>query len=259
MCLIAFAWQAHPRYRLIVVANRDEFHERPTAALHEWEDAPGVYGGRDLREGGGWLALSKSGRMAAVTNFREPKVQPAPRSRGALVRDFIGSRGCATAYAERVRVDAAEYGAFNLLLWNRDDLIHATNRPTPAWHGVERGVHGLSNGQLDAPWPKSLRLTAALRNWLGGPGVDTGDLAPLFSALADEHIAADGELPDTGVGIDIERRLSPPFIRGLLYGTRASSVLLVGQDHRARFVERSFAPGGEAAGERAFDIDLSPA
>lgn len=256
MCLIALAWQAHPRYRLVVVANRDEFHERPTAALHEWTEMTGVYGGRDLREGGGWLALARSGRMAAVTNFREPRVEAAPRSRGALVREFIAGQQPAADYARQVSQEGASYGAFNLLLWDRGELVHASNRPQLGWTPVSEGVHGLSNGRLDAPWPKSRRLTAALQGWLLSRQADDGECSPLFAALADERLADDADLPDTGVGIEVERRLSPPFIRGVAYGTRASTVLLMGADGRARFIERSFAPGGAPAGEISLDIEV---
>jgi uncharacterized protein with NRDE domain len=258
MCLIAFAWRAHPRYPLVLVANRDEFHERPTSALHEWTDAPGVFGGRDLREGGGWLALAQSGRMAAVTNFREPKLMPAPRSRGALVRQFMLEPADPADFAEEVRTQASEYGPFNLLLRKDQDLIHVSNRPTPAWDRVAAGVHGLSNGRLDAPWPKTRHLATALRNWLNSASADRADTGALFEALADDRLAADAELPDTGVGLEIERRLSPAFIRGVEYGTRASSVLLIGEEGLARFIERSFGSGGVPAGERAFDIQLLP-
>lgn len=248
MCLIAFAWNAHPRYPLILVANRDEFHARPAAPLAAWSDAPDVLGGRDLKEGGGWLALSRAHpRLAAVTNVREPQVAIAPRSRGALVRDFVAGVDCAVAFAETLRVVGNDYGPFNLLLWDGEDLIYATNRLKPRWETVPRGIYGLSNGGFDAPWPKACRLTAALRQWLGridSPDAAEPDLEPLFAALADETIAADAELPNTGVGIETERRLSPPFIRGSAYGTRASSVVLVDRAGHAVFAERSFGPDG---------------
>jgi uncharacterized protein with NRDE domain len=248
MCLIAFAWNAHPRYPLILVANRDEFHARPTAPLAPWVDAPDVIGGRDLQEGGGWLALNRARpRLAAVTNVREPTVIPAPRSRGALVRDYLTGDDCAVSFAELIRVEGNDYGPFNLLLWDGEDLIYATNRLKPRWETVPSGVYGLSNGGFDAPWPKACRLTAALRSWISGVdavGETEPDFEPLFAALADDAIAADAELPNTGVGIEMERRLSPPFIRGSAYGTRASSVVLIDQGGHAVFVERSFGPDG---------------
>jgi uncharacterized protein with NRDE domain len=257
MCLIACAWNAHPRYNLVIVANRDEFHDRPTEPLHEWRDAPGVHGGCDLREGGGWLALSASGRLAAVTNVREPNPVRAPQSRGALVRDFVTGADSAVSFAESARIGAPVYGPFNLLLWDGEELIHATNRPEPLWAGVQVGVHGLSNGEINAPWPKARRLTGALENWLRDTRASEPDLAPLFAALSDETIAPDDELPDTGVGVEIERRLSPAFIRGTAYGTRSSSVVLIERDGRVRFIERNFGPDGAPLGERRVELDLA--
>jgi uncharacterized protein with NRDE domain len=248
MCLIAFAWNAHPRYPLILVANRDEFHARPAAPLAPWADAPDVLGGRDLKEGGGWLALNRARpRLAAVTNVREPVVATAPRSRGALVRDYLRGNDCAVSFAELIRVDGNDYGPFNLLLWDGEDLIYATNRLKPRWETVPPGVYGLSNGGFDAPWPKASRLTAALRRWIAGvdaAGAAEPDIEPLFAALADDAIAPDAELPNTGVGLEAERRLSPPFIRGSAYGTRAASVVLIDRAGQAVFIERSFGPDG---------------
>jgi uncharacterized protein with NRDE domain len=252
MCLIAFAWNAHPRYPLILVANRDEFHARPTAPLAPWDDAPDVLGGRDLKEGGGWLAMNRSRpRLAAVTNVREPHAVDAPRSRGALVRSYLTGKDNAVSFAETVRVIGNEYGAFNLLLWDGEDLIYATNRLKPHWETVPPGVYGLSNGGFDAPWPKTCKLTATLRGWIEATATETDAapdilhvMQPLFTALADETIAADAQLPNTGVGIELERRLSPVFIRGSIYGTRAASIVLIDRHGHALIVERSYGADG---------------
>lgn len=248
MCLIALAWRAHPRYPLIVVANRDEFHDRPAAPLAEWPDAPGLYGGRDLRAGGAWLALSGGGRLAAVTNVREP--QPAPaglRSRGALATGFLQGAASAPEAAQGLMDEAGRFGAFNLLLSDGQTLSYASNRPEPRWQPVAPGVHAISNAGLNTPWPKTLRLRAALQAWL-----DEGreEVEPLFTALADDRAPADAELPDTGVGLDLERLLAPPFIRSARYGTRASSVVLLGPEGW-RFEERRFGPDGVALGASA--------
>ena len=194
MCLIALAWRAHPRYPLIVVANRDEFHDRPAAPLAEWPDAPGLYGGRDLRAGGAWLALGAGGRLAAVTNVREP--QPAAaglRSRGALATGFLRGAMPAPAAAQGLMAEAAGFGAFNLLLSDGESLSYASNRPEPRWQAVTPGVHGLSNAGLNTPWPKTLRLRAALQGWLEQGQTE---LEPLFDALADTRVPDDAELPD---------------------------------------------------------------
>ncbi|MBW8777425.1 MAG: NRDE family protein, partial [Stenotrophomonas sp.] len=212
MCLIAFAWNTHPDYVLALAANRDEFHGRPTAPLNWWADTPGLAGGRDLREGGGWLALHKSGRLAAVTNVREPHLAPAPHSRGELVRDFAVGHDRAADYAARVAAAGDAYGPHNLLLWDGRALVHASNRFSPPWRDIAAGVHGISNGPFDAPWPKTRRLAAALGEWLRAQRGGEPVLAPLLDALADEHGAEDPELPQTGVGLEMERLLAPPFI-----------------------------------------------
>jgi uncharacterized protein with NRDE domain len=259
MCLIAFAWDAHPDYLLALAANRDEFHARPAAPLGEWHGLPGVFGGRDLREGGGWLALHRGGRLAAVTNVREPPVGTAPRSRGALVRDFLAGRDSAMDYAARVGDAGDAYGPHNSLLWDGRELVHASNRFEPRRRRIPPGVHGISNGPFDAPWPKTLRLGAVLERWLRAQHGGEPDPAPLLAALADEHGAADAELPDTGVGLELERMLAPPFIRGDAYGTRASSVVLIRRDGRALLFERSFGPDKKPAGDARQELQLETA
>lgn len=264
MCLIAFAWQAHPRFPLILIANRDEFHARPTAALGPWADAPDVLGGRDLREGGGWLALNaRQRRLAAVTNVREAIPEPPPPlSRGQLVREFVIGSDLAVSFAEMRRVDGNLYGGFNLILWDGEDMIVATNRLKPRWEAVSPGLHGISNGAFDAPWPKTSRLVGALGGWIAGlaPGTasDLGslDIEPLFTALADEQRPADADLPDTGIGLERERMLSSPFIRLPGYGTRASSVVLIGRDGETLVVERSFDEAGTRGEEQRHTAKL---
>ncbi|GAC1631028.1 MAG: NRDE family protein [Nevskia sp.] len=260
MCLIAFAWNAHPRYPLALIANRDEFHARPTAPLAPWTEAPDVLGGRDLKEGGGWLALHRRRRrLVAVTNIREPAPALPPKSRGHLVRDYITGDDCAVVFAEMRRVDGNDYGGFNLILWDGDELIVATNRLQPRWETVARGVHGISNGAFDAPWPKTTRLMASLEGWLAGIGADAAgaaDIEPLFAALADERRPPDAALPDTGIGLERERLLSSAFIRLPGYGTRASSVILIDRDGNALFAERSFGEDGAPAGERRHEAAL---
>lgn len=261
MCLIAFAWNAHPRYPLVLIANRDEFHARPTAPLAPWDDAEQVLGGRDLKEGGGWLALHRhQPRLVAVTNIRESPPPGPLRSRGRLVREFVTGADGAVAFAELRRADGDRYAGFNLLLWDGEELVVATNRLKPRWESVPAGLHGVSNGAFDAPWPKTTRLVGALGNWLdrlGDPATASApELEPLFTALADERRAEDHELPDTGIGLERERMLSSPFIRLPGYGTRAASVVLIDRDGRALFVERSFGEAGEPTGERRYEERL---
>ncbi len=260
MCLITFAWNVHPQWPLVLAANRDEFHARPTAALARWDDAPQIAGGRDLREGGGWLALdAHARRLAAVTNFREPPPPHGLRSRGALISGFLRAPECAAGFAAQLDAESPAYGPFNLLLWDGAELLYASNRPMPRWESVPSGLHGLSNGSLETHWPKVQRVTAALGDWLSQLPTQSSvlpalpALEPLFAALADERRAADAELPQTGVGLELERMLSPPFIRGDAYGTRASSVVLIGRE-QTLFVERRFGPNGSALGETALAL-----
>ena len=259
MCLILLAHDAHPRYRLVVAANRDEFYARPAAPAAWWPDAPGVLAGRDLRGGGTWLGITRAGRFAAVTNFRETApVAPDAPSRGHLVGGFLRGADAPEAYLRALAARAGEYAGFNLLVGDGEDLRWLSNRGGAA-RALEAGVYGLSNALLDTPWPKVARGKAGLAAALAGGGeVDPG---ALFRVLWDAEPAPDAHLPDTGVGLERERMLSPPFIRGAEYGTRASTVLLVGRDGRVGFVERTVATGRDGWTESAheFEIGRGPA
>lgn len=254
MCLIALAWRTDPRYELALIANRDEFHGRPTAPAAADPVHGDVYGGRDLEQGGSWLLVSSRGRLAAVTNVRAGLAgEAAPRSRGALVRDFASGGMAGDEFLAALAPTADEYGRFNLLLWDGAALVFGGNHPHFFTHTVTPGVHAMSNGAFDAPWPKSGHATQALSSWLAmdaRDAADAGALAPLFDALADTTPAPDAALPDTGVGLELERALSPPFVRGPRYGTRCSTVVLVSADAIA-FVERRFGPDAQWLGETA--------
>lgn len=263
MCLIALAWRMHPRCPLILAANRDEFHARPTLPLAEWEDAPQIIGGRDALHGGSWLAL-RGRRLAAVTNVRRPPQQEG-RSRGELVADFVRGDADAAAAMRALADEATQYRPFNLLIHDGDGLAFASNCPDTASFDIESrpgfamrtldpGIHGVSNGALDAPWPKTTMLMAKLGEWVAASAADLStdnvpDLEPIFAALADTTVATDERLPDTGIGLERERFLSPAFIAHPMYGTRASTVVLVAED-RVDIVERRFGPGGSFLEER---------
>lgn len=255
MCLIAVALNAHPRFPLVLAANRDEFHERPTADAGWWPLDPHVFGGRDLRQGGSWLALARDGRWAVVTNVRR-MVPPDPRapSRGQLVADFVRADIGAHDYATALQAQAGAYAGFNLLVGRGTEAVYATNHPAFRTQALAPGVHAVSNASLDTPWPKLNRLRSALTAWC-----EIGDeaFAPLLSALADDRPAADAELPDTGVGTDMERFLSPPFIRSDRYGTRASTVLAMTADGEVTFVESRFGAGGVPQGETRETLQLN--
>lgn len=241
MCLIAFAYRCHPRYRLIVAANRDEFYRRPTARAAFWPECPGVLAGRDLEQGGTWLGVTRGGRFAALTNYRDPAARKTDvRSRGELVRDYLCGELAPAAYLERVGAAGGEYNGFNLLTGDGDGLWYCANRDA-ILQAVPPGIHGLSNHLLDTSWPKVAKAKAGLAECLAGP--DEALPARLFALLADAAPAPDAALPDTGVGLAWERMLSPIFVASPDYGTRSSAVVLAGYDGRIWFGERTW-PGG---------------
>ena len=250
MCLIAFAWQAHPRWRLVLAGNRDEFHARPSAALARWNDLP-IVAGRDLEAGGTWLGVTDVGRCCVVTNVRDPRDPQLGASRGLLVTDYLAGEADAAVHAQALLATAADYRPFNLLTFDARAAFHLGNRPGARAQPVTPGVHGLSNADFDTPWPKTRALMARLEAWLAE---GDEDFAPMFAALADERQAPDAELPDTGVGLERERWLSSAFIRGERYGTRASTVVAIGHDGSGVIVERRFGPEGRFLSEGRLGI-----
>jgi uncharacterized protein with NRDE domain len=248
MCVLALALGLSPVWPVVLIGNRDELHARPSAPLHRWPEAPRVLAGKDLQSGGTWLGVSEAGRLAVVTNLRGfgPPQEGRP-SRGALVTQALEGAG---PWADP---DGAELSAFNPL-----NLIVAEGRKGRFWAnrpGLVRrelgpGLYGLSNGDLDEPWPKTRRLKAMLGRWLERPG----EPEALFAALADESRPVDAELPATGLELERERLASAIFIRHPLYGTRCSTIVLVGADGAGRIGERRFGADGEAVGETWLDF-----
>lgn len=259
MCLILLAWRAHPQYPLVFAGNRDEAYDRPSAAPGFWRDAPDVYGGRDLEKGGTWLGIARSGRIAAVTNYRErPAVRNASRSRGELTAGFLRGTDDPHRYLEQVVRSGGSYGAFSLIVGDRERLWCCSNRGG----GVEQlapGLHGLSNHLINTPWPKITGGKARLGKLLGAGEAELA--AGLFDILLDRTPAPDAGLPETGVGLQRERELSPSFIAGDHYGTRASTVVLINRDGDALFIERAFGPRGAALGiaEKRFKFEPTAA
>lgn len=256
MCLIAFAWHAHPRWRLLLAGNRDEFHARPSAALARWADAP-IIGGRDLEAGGTWLGVTDSGRCCVVTNVRDPRDPQHGVSRGMLVNDFLLGGEDAPRHAQTLLHTAADYRPFNLLTFDASEGFYLGNRPQPRMQAITPGIHGLSNADFNTPWPKTRALMQRLREWMANS--DDGDFAPLFAALADENHAADAQLPDTGIGLERERWLSSAFICGDTYGTRASTVVAIGHDGAGVIAERRFGSGGRFDGETTLSFGSTSA
>jgi uncharacterized protein with NRDE domain len=263
MCVIALAWNAHPRWRLLLAGNRDEFHARPSAVLARWPNST-ITAGRDLEAGGTWLGVTAGGRCSVVTNVRNPLDPQQGLSRGLLVTDFLQGSDDAGSHASRLQAVALDYRPFNLLVFDATQAFHIGNRPAPKSQALSPGVHGLSNAELDTPWPKTRRLCESMQRWLDVDSQATdnhasndaaaADFATLFAALADERIAPDAALPDTGVGLERERWLSSAFIRSDAYGTRASTVVAIDHDGHGVIIERRFGPNGRFEGETALAI-----
>ena len=244
MCLALFALAAHPRYLLVVAANRDEYHARPAAPAAWWDE--GWLAGRDLKAGGTWFGTTRGGRWAFVTNVREPsRHDPNAPSRGSLVPAVLADEEPPNASLECIVTAATAQNGFNLVAGVGAQAAWGSNRAVAA-EDLPAGVHGVSNAALDAPWPKVTRTKARVADWCAAAETD---IAPLFAMLADAHVAPDAELPSTGITLERERLLSAPFIVSAGYGTRCSTVLTVTRDGAARFVERSFDPEGRVTGE----------
>lgn len=250
MCTLLLAYRTHPRYPLIVAANRDEYYQRPTAQASFWDDAPQIFAGRDLVHGGTWFGVTRAGRVAALTNYRDPAdlVRHGP-SRGNLVSGFLQAQGGAGEFVARLRREGETYGGYNLVMGEADRLFCYSSK-TDHLVRIEPGIHGLSNHLLDTPWPKVVRGKEAL-----GRLLEKEEVAPeeLFALLADKSHPPDDQLPDTGVGLDMERLLSPVFIESERYGSRCSTVLTVDSAGKATFVERSFECGGVRETSASFD------
>jgi uncharacterized protein with NRDE domain len=235
MCLILFAWQQHPDYPLIAIANRDEYYARPSRDAQWWEDSD-IFAGRDLEAGGTWLGVNRRGHFAAVTNVREPgSMQPGRRTRGDLTRDYLAGSDDAETYLARLALHDQEFAGFNLLLGDLSGLWFYSNREQKIRH-VETGVYGISNGAFDEPWPKLKSGRAELSAQLDGEIRHD----QLMEILTDHRVAEDHELPDTGVALDFERLLSSRFIRSSTYGTRACTVITLDRAQRVEFSEQNY-------------------
>jgi uncharacterized protein with NRDE domain len=242
MCLIFFAWRRHAAFPLVVAANRDEFYERPTAPAAFWNEAPGLLAGRDLTGGGTWLGVTRGGRFAALTNYRGggAPARDAP-TRGRLVSDFLLSDVAPGDYMESLAPGAGVYNGFNLLVGDRGALYWYSTRggePRP----LGPGAYGISNALLDTPWPKLVQGKKRFEALLEPRKPDPDEM---FDLLSDRRIAFEESLPDTGVGFERERTLSPIFISAGDYGTRSSTVVLMGADGNVEFHERTHEPTRE--------------
>jgi uncharacterized protein with NRDE domain len=247
MCLLVLAWRTHPRYRLIVAANRDEYHERPTSPLAKWPEPNDILAGQDLRAGGTWLGLDRRHRFGAVTNFRElQRPRRSAPSRGTLVPAFLSQQDGPEDFLNRLETDAPGYSGFNLLISDTDTLWYASNRMDRFARSLPPGIYGLSNEFLDTPWPKLRRVRERFEAWLRAPSADP--VTELFGLLADREPAIDGP-PQAGLSPEWERTLSAPFVIHPTYGTRSTTVLLLEASGDSVMAERRFDPSGAPSGE----------
>jgi len=253
MCLILFSYKQHPVYPLVLLANRDEFYDRPTAPAAFRDDRPDVLAGRDLREGGTWLGITRRGRLAAVTNYRDPaSVKLQAPSRGWLVRDYLCGHDDAEVYLKQLAGQADRYNGFSLVLGDPFHLFYFSHRN--GMIELSPGLYGLSNRLLNTPWPKVEKGKAQLKALL--LQTDTPHPEDLLAILKDQSRPEDHRLPDTGVGLEWERILAPVFIASPVYGTRSSSLLLVDRHRHVTFMERTFNGGAEPWVTVKFQFDV---
>jgi uncharacterized protein with NRDE domain len=249
VCLLVLAWEVHPTYRLVVAANRDEFHERPSAPLAEWPEPPGMFAGRDLRAGGTWLGVDRAGRFGVITNYRDLQrpLTGAP-SRGGLIPAYLSQQAGPASFLAQVEPAAADYSGFNLLLSDDRSLWYASNRTQPFARALAPGIYGLSNHLLDTPWPKLTRVRSAFETWLSAA---TGALPDALWKILGDRTPAIGDQGGltTGLPPQWEAVLSSPFVLNREYGTRNSTLVLLERSGALTVKERRFDPDGSLSGE----------
>lgn len=254
MCLIAFANHVHPNYPLLLLANRDEFYMRPTRNAQFWtpELHPEILAGKDLQAGGTWLGITKTGKWAALTNYRDIRnIKPNAPSRGEIVLHLLQTNISPEKYLMQISKNAKEYNGFNLLVGDKTGIFHYSNESDKITV-IEDGIYGLSNALLNTPWPKLQSAKNELAKC-----IHENNLTPssLFGILNNENLADDSQLPQTGLSVEMERAVSPIFIKTEKYGTRCSSILMIDKSGKVNFIERSFIPGQKTvAAEQSFEF-----
>ena len=237
MCLIFISIQNHPKYSLIVAANRDEFHSRKTSPADFWTDHKHILGGRDLEAGGTWMGVNRAGKISMITNYRDiSNINPLAPSRGHLTTNFLEKDPDTEEYMKEVEKVGQRYNGFNFLAGAADSLWYFSNYRK----GIQKlkpGFYGLSNHLLDTPWPKVVRGKELILPIVREPDVKP---AALFEALHNEQRAPDEHLPDTGIGLERERALSSMFIKSPDYGSRCSTVVTIDKQNHVHFSERVY-------------------
>lgn len=256
MCLIFFAVDQHPRYRLLVAANRDEFYQRPTRPMDFWAEDANLLAGRDLQAEGTWLGVSRHGRFAFVTNYRDPaNIRADAPSRGKLVSDFLQSRQSPEDYIHAVASRGAAYNGYNLVVGAGVDVYYHSNYAGDVQR-LERGLYGLSNALLETPWPKLLRGKQTMQQLFSAATISPN---AIFEALYDGTRAPDSQLPNTGIGLERERALSSMFIKTSGYGTRCSTVLMMDRHDHVEITERTYNLTDFSYHDQAFQFEIQSA
>jgi len=253
MCLLLIANNASENYKLIIAANRDEFYDRPALPAHFRNDNPKLLAGKDLKAGGTWLGITKQGRFAALTNYRDLRnIKPDAPSRGDLTTDFLKGSKSPLAYIEEIKNKANQYNGFNLVTGVLNELYYFSNQSNEI-KKIENGISGLSNGLLDTPWPKVQKVKQKMKEM-----IDTGSVSEknLFNLLYDFETWEDDLVPDTGVGIELEKLLSSVFIKSENYGTRCSTVITVDKLNKVRFTEKTYLPEKNEFSEVNFEFTI---
>jgi uncharacterized protein with NRDE domain len=249
MCLIAFAWKQDPDYKLILIGNRDEFYHRKADTAQFWQEDKNILAGKDLTAGGTWLGVNRQGKMAAITNYRDLKtIKSNAPSRGKLTIDFLQNGKSGKEYLDQIMPIAANYNGFNLLIYDGEELLYFSNI-TGKYQHLLPGIYGLSNHMLNSSWPKVEKAKDALRKYLWYK-------TDLFTAFADTTLANDAILPDTGVGLELERKLSAMFIHFENYGTRCTSLIKIDNNNKVEFKERTFKEGKIAGTDALYQFEV---
>lgn len=246
MCILFLAINQHEKYPLVILANRDEFQERPTTSARFWKEYPELLAGRDEKEGGTWLGITKKGKISALTNYRDiPLHKEGRESRGLLVKDFLTSEISTLTYLDLLISKRESYNPYNILIGNQKEL-YVYNNVSNESQKLTDGFHGLSNAYLNSPWPKISRGIEHLKEYILSSELKKEEL---FSIMKDETKAPDELLPNTGVGLEKERFLSSIFIQNPVYGTRSTAILLFDRQNTVSFYERSYSPTGDITNE----------
>ena len=257
MCILFIAVKKHPKFPLIIAANRDEFHPRPTRTSQFWDNYPNLLAGKDLSAGGSWMGVTRNGKVSALTNIRDPSRQnDNAKTRGELVTQFLNQNISQPDYASALEKSTEDYNGYNLLFGTLSPLeLSVFNNHTLRHQQLSQGYYGLSNASLDKPWPKIERGKQALADYCEShQEIDT---RVLFRLLGDNTQAEDEDLPETGVPYEWEKQLSSIFIRGERYGTRSSTILTVDNDNHVEWIEHTFNPEGQTIQQEMFQFVLT--